>query len=630
MSASERYFSEPLPPHSAKMPGEDALSILRRIFGYDEFRGLQSEIVSNVYEGRDTFALMTTGGGKSLCYQVPALHFEGMAIVVSPLVSLMKDQVDALRRRGVRASALNSNLTRDETEETAAAVRDGTIDILYVAPERLFARGFLRLLSSPGVKVSSIVVDESHVIVSWGRDFRESYLRVGEFIDLFPDAAVVAVTATAGPSDVAEILARLRIPDADVFATSFDRPNIEIVIDGDAGEADLPALLRERGDGSAIVFCATKRKVEELASSLAANGIPAIPYHAGLHPDVKSAHQQRFLDEAGSVVVATVAFGMGIDKADVRLVVHLHVPQAVEDWYQEIGRAGRDGAPARAVTLTRGSSLSASMRPILDEIEKAAEDRDRLSTLFRRIARLQTMWGFIESPTCRRRTFLCTMGEEHPGNCGNCDRCNDRVALVDATDDARLLVKAVTASGQRYGLGYLVELLQGIPTERVCLNGHNELSVFGKGRHLTRKEWGQLQRQMLVSGALRATETGAVALGARGWPVLQGRAAVHLAGEKLDAAPAVRRRSSGFSVGISSMIDRLLDLRDGEGRTLQISDREIEAIVAARPRSVSEVLEMVPSLSGEDHALASLILSSLEGEGGSADADDSIASVSLF
>ncbi|MNU43643.1 ATP-dependent DNA helicase RecQ [compost metagenome] len=634
---ADGYFSTPLPGQSVKRAGEDPIHILGRVFGYDEFRSIQKDVITNACGGRDTFALMTTGGGKSLCYQIPALHFEGMAIVVSPLVSLMKDQVDALRRKGVRASALNSNLSDLELAETTSAVREGTIDILYVAPERLVTPSFLRLVSSSAARISSVTVDESHVIVSWGRDFRESYLRVGEFIDMHPDAVAMAMTATAGPDDVSEILDRLHMRDADVFATSFDRPNIRIQFDGQSGEADIPELLERRGEGSAIVFCATKRKVDELAAYLQTLGLPAIPYHAGLDSEVKSANQQRFLDEQGSIVVATVAFGMGIDKADVRLVIHTHVPSALEDWYQEIGRAGRDGLPSLAITLTRASSLSSTMRPMLEEIEKAGDDRERQATAFRRIARLQTMWGFVESPDCRRSVFLCMMGESHPGGCGNCDRCLEPVARVDASSDARLLVKAVTASGQRYGLGYLVEVLQGIPTERVCVNGHNELNVFGKGRHLARKDWAALHRQLLISGALTAQPTGALTLGKAGWPILQGRRSFHLAGEPLADAPVVRKRSSGLSRGVNLMIDGLIALREreaassGEEPHSILTDREIEIIVAGRPDSEADLMDMVADMAERRALLPQLVLAALGKEKpSSADADDSIASVSLF
>ena len=632
MTAVDSYFSVAMPTRSVKKAGEDPVSVLRRVFGYEQFRSIQHDIVANACSGNDTFALMTTGGGKSLCYQIPALHLSGMTIVVSPLVSLMKDQVDALRRKGVRATALNSNLSPGETSDAIQSVRAGTVDILYVAPERLFVPSFLSLIQSSPANISSIVVDESHVIVSWGRDFRDSYLKVGDFIDLFPSAVVMAVTATAGPADVAEILQRLHIPEARVFATSFDRPNVEIAIDAELGEADLPTLLQQRGEGSAIVFCATKRKVEELTSSLVAAGVPALPYHAGLDPDVKSANQQKFLEEDGHVVVATVAFGMGIDKADVRLVVHLHVPTAIEDWYQEIGRAGRDGLPARAVTLTRGSSLNSSMRPMLDEIEKASDDRERQETVFRRISRLQAMWGFIESPECRRSTFLRAMGEEHAGDCGRCDRCLDPVARVDVTSDARLLVKAVAATGQRYGMGYLVEVLQGIPTERVCLNAHNDLGIFGKGRHLSRRDWGALHRRLLVSGALKPTSAGTVALGSAGWPVLQGRASVQVAGEKLAATPSVTvlRRTSGLTSGVNAMIDRLMEIRARHDMGSGLSDREIELLVASRPDTLEALTALLPSLAGEDISLLPDMLAALDGEGASADADDSIASVSLF
>lgn len=638
MPSLDAYFSEPLPDASLKRAGEPPLDVLRRVFGYDEFRSIQRDIIENVCERRNTFALMTTGGGKSLCFQIPALHLAGMTIIVSPLVSLMKDQVDALRRKGVRASALNSNLSEAEADETLAAVKEGSVDILYVAPERLFTVSFQRLIAMSRAKVSLIVVDEAHVLVSWGRDFRESYLRVGEFIAMHPEASAIAVTATAGPDDVAEIIERLGMRDTKVFATSFDRPNIEIRIDGDLGEDDLPRLLEGRGEGSAIVFCSTKRKVEELSSVLIGMGIPAIPYHAGLDSEVKSANQERFLSEAGSVVVATVAFGMGIDKADVRLVVHMSVPNAIEDWYQEIGRAGRDGHPSVAVTLTKTSSYGLSQRPMLDELDKAEDDKDRQMTVMRRIFRLQRMWGFIESPDCRRKVFLATMGEGHEGDCGNCDRCRNPVARLDATTDAKLLVKAVTASGQKYGLGYLVEVLQGIPTERVCLNRHNELNVFGKGRHLSRKEWNVVYRQLLISGALMPSAIGGAALGQSGWSVLQGKMGLQLAGGPLAMEPVIRRRTSGLSSRVNRVMDDLIALREREaavsgGSALALlSDREIEAIIAGRPGSEAELEAIVPELSGRSGDLSELVLHAL-GVGAprdNADADESIASVSLF
>ena len=319
MTPHQGFFSEMLPQTSTKRAGEDPMSVLRRIFGYESFRSIQEDVVSNACAGSHTFALMTTGAGKSLCYQVPALHLKGMTIVISPLVSLMKDQVDALRKKGVRAAALNSNMSRDEIHEVGSAVSDGSIDLLYVAPERLSTSGFQRTVARSRAPISLVVVDESHVLVSWGKDFRPDYANIGDFIRQFPEAAVMAVTATASPAQVAEILERLGIPDTDVMATSFDRPNIEFDFDDRLREADLPRLLEGRGDGSAIVFCPTKRKVEELAESLTARGIPALPYHAGLPVEVKTRNQDRFLTETGSVVVATVAFGMGIDKADGRV-----------------------------------------------------------------------------------------------------------------------------------------------------------------------------------------------------------------------------------------------------------------------------------------------------------------------
>lgn len=633
---SPGYFSKALPLLSVKRAGEAPHSILSRVFGHDGFRGMQGDIVSNVCAGRDTFVLMTTGGGKSLCYQVPALHLEGMTIVVSPLVSLMKDQVDALRARGVRASALNSDLSQEETAETSDAVRDGSIDILYVAPERLNTPRFQSLLGQCRSKIAMICVDESHLLVSWGFDFRESYLQIGPFVDRHPAAPVVAVTATANPSVVDAILKSLHMKDADVFSTSFDRPNIAIEVSESLTLSDLPKLIDGRTGGSAIVFCGTKKKVEEVAKALQAYGIPAIPYHAGLDTSVKTTNQNRFLDEDGSVVVATVAFGMGIDKPDVRLVVHLDVPSSLDAWYQEIGRAGRDGLPSRAVMMTTASTLNGSLRPLLEEMDKVVDDEARTASIRHKITRLQAMYGFIESPECRRRTFLRAMGEEHPGDCDNCDRCRSPVNLFDATSDARLLVKAVTASGQRYGMGYLIELLQGLPTERICTSGHNELSIYGKGRHLTRKEWNAMHRQLLAAGAFKSSANGAVALDKGAWPILQGRASFHMSAPGREAPSTPRRSGSGLTTGLNEVMDRLLAERDrlaveeDVDPGLIISDRAVEELLALRPGNVEEMRGMSHLDEEQLKRYGPALLSVLDRRAVYEDAEESISGISLF
>jgi ATP-dependent DNA helicase RecQ len=637
MTSGGRFHSSPLPKISTRIPGEPPEQILLRIFGYPAFRGLQADVVQNVCAGRNSFVLMTTGGGKSLCYQVPALHLDGMAVVVSPLVSLMKDQVDALRRRGVRAAALNSDLSPEEVRETVDALRDSTLDIVYVAPERLVTPRFRSLLGSSRSKVSMLCVDEAHCLDSMGFDFRESYLRIGEFVDDHPSIPVVGLTATANPSTVRVILEHLHIPAADIFATSFDRPNITVDVNPALSLSDLPGILKARDGGSAIVFCATKRKVEEVASWLESAGFSAFPYHAGLDPSVKSANQQRFID-TDSIAVATVAFGMGIDKADVRLVVHLDVPGSLEAYYQEIGRAGRDGLPAHAVMMTGTSSLNASMRPLIEEMDRAGDNAVLVGAVISRINRLQQMYGFLESPECRRSTFLRAMGEGHPGGCGNCDRCLRPVGLVDATDEARLLVKAVTATGQRYGMGYLVEVLQGLPTERVRAADHNSLGVFGKGRHLSRREWGALFRQLLAGGVVAPTENGGVKLGDGGWRVLQGRARFSVAGDHapVSPVPAPTRVRSGLSVQVGEAMTRMLAARDelsseeGLHPSTIMSDREIEHLVAAMPRTMEEV-EQVISVSSARLPWAARMLATLSPVLETYDdAEESISGVNLF
>lgn len=633
-----RFHSLPLPPISVRKIGEEPERILSRIFGYPQFRGLQADVVRNVSDGRSTFVLMTTGGGKSLCYQVPALHLAGMAVIVSPLVSLMKDQVDSLRARGVRAAALNSDLSSDELAETVEAIREGSLDMVYVAPERLATRRFRSLISTSRSKVSLLVVDEAHSLDQMGFDFRESYLKIGEFVDENPTVPVIALTATANPATVRVILEHLHIPDADIFSTSFDRPNITIDIDHRQALVDLPRLLDERGEGSAIVFCGTRKKVEEVASWLTALGLSAFPYHAGLDVAVKNANQQRFI-ETDSIAVATVAFGMGIDKSDVRLVVHLDVPSSLEAYYQEIGRAGRDGLPARAVMMTAGSSLNSSMRPLIEEMQRVGDDPAKSTAVVSRINRLQQMYGFLESPECRRITFLRAMGEAYDGQCDNCDRCQRPVRRNDATEEARLLVKAVTATGQRYGMGYLVEVLQGLPTERLRANEHDTLGLFGKGRHLSRKEWGALFRQLYAGGIVVPTANGGIKLGEGGWRVLQGRSSFSIAGDLLPNRPSTSeplRVRSGLSGVVGDAMNRMLVARDeiaseeGLSPVSVITDREIESIVAAMPRSMEEAAAVV-AMSDERSPWISRLLDTLSpAQRTYEDAEESISGVSLF
>jgi len=587
---------EPLemPPSSAKRPGEEPAEVLSRVFGFQSFRPGQEEIVRHVASGRDAFVLMPTGGGNSLCYQVPALLRPGVCLVLSPLVALMKDQVDALRRRGVRAAALTSATPYAEAGEIRRSLASGTLDILFVAPERLEMDSFRFMME--GVAVSLYAVDEAHCVSQWGHDFRESYLRIGDYLDRRPDVPRIALTATADPATQADIVARLGLSGARVFSGGFDRPNIEIdVRRRKDGKGQLLDLLREPVGGAAVVFCGSRRKVDETARFLEEHGIAAIPYHASMDHATREANQERFLRDERAIAVATVAFGMGIDKSNVRLVVHMDMPPTVEGYYQEIGRAGRDGQPSRAIMLVSDADAAQSMRFLLQELEGCERPEERVPILSR-MQKLQAMQGYVESAACRRANLLRCFGEDHPGDCGNCDRCKSPVETCDATADARLLLDAVTVLGQRYGTGYLTEVLCGLGTERVTSNGHDLTAVFGRGKHLDRKRWASIARQLAAEGYLAVAPTGALELTDLSWKVRQGRLSVMLADPAGGKRKGLRkRRGEGLPPERRSVLDALVDLRHGLASERGVraesvlSDRALEAILAAMPSNAAEM-----------------------------------------
>lgn len=585
-----------MPPRSAKVPGESPLGALRRVFGYQSFRPGQEEIVSHVASGGDAFVLMPTGGGKSLCYQVPALLRPGACVVLSPLVALMKDQVDALRRLGVRAAALTSVTPYAETAEIRTALAKGTLDFLYVAPERLEMDSFRFMME--GIEISLFAIDEAHCVSQWGHDFRSSYLRIGEFLDRRPEVPRIALTATADPTTRADVIARLGLEGARIFVSSFDRPNIDIEVrERRQWREQLISLLCEPRRGSAIVYCGSRRKVDETAIFLAENGIDAIPYHASLDHATRTANQDRFIREENGVAVATVAFGMGIDKPNVRLVVHLDMPTTVEGYYQEIGRAGRDGQPSKAVMLTTSSDAARAMRLLREELESASpEDR---APILARMQKLNAMHGFVESAGCRRANLLRCFGEDHPGNCGSCDRCRRPIETYDATADCRILLDAITVLGQRYGPRHVVDVLGGLMTEKVAANDHHQSSVFGKGTHLPRTHWQSIVRQLVAEGYLHMTPRGALELTGKAWDVRFGRAKVFLADPSGVRTRARRsRKGEGLPPERKSLLDAMVDLRlrlaSERSMSAQafMSDRTIEAIVASMPTTMEEIVAL--------------------------------------
>jgi len=581
-------------PYSGKVVGEDVLETLSRVFNLRAFRGMQEAIVRHVASGGDAFVMMPTGGGKSLCYQVPAMTRLGVCIVISPLISLMKDQVDSLRALGIKARALTAATTPDETKLIANSIADGSLQFLYVAPERLELDSFKRMTLSAAI--SLFAIDEAHCVSTWGHDFRESYLKIPHFLDRRPDVPRIALTATADPQTKADIAARLGLTESRFFVSSFDRPNIEIDIRSRTGaNIQLLDLLREPRDGPAIVFCRSKRQVDELTEFLNSSGIEAIPYHAGLGRDLRVTNQDRFMSEENSVVVATVAFGMGVDKANVRLVVHMSLPPNIEGYYQEIGRAGRDGLPSRAVMLASDGDAGQMARLLQMEMENTTDPSEK-QRIMGRVLKLHLMHGFVESANCRRRTLLRCFGEDHPENCENCDRCKSLPITRDATEDVRLFLDAVTVSGQRFGFSYLSKILCGVPSDRLCANDHTSLGLFGAGKHLSKRRWASIYRQLLADGILTVGAVGNITLQDAAWPIKMGSHRIILAADHGTVMARVKeRRGEGLPPKRKSVLDALVDRRRRIAleRSIPIyevmSDRDIEKLVAAMPLTAEDV-----------------------------------------
>ena len=529
----------------AAMP-QTPLELLRSTFGFEAFRGHQAEVIDHVVAGGDALVVMPTGGGKSLCYQVPGLLRSGVAVVVSPLIALMQDQVAALRQLGVRAAALNSTLDLAEAAEVEKAIRLEELDIVYVAPERLLTDRFLHHLDH--CRVALFAIDEAHCVSQWGHDFRPEYLQLTLLHERYPDVPRIALTATADHQTRRDIVDRLALGSGRIFVAGFDRPNIRyrVAPKQDARSQLLRFIEAEHRGDSGIVYCNTRRAVDETATWLTGRGIAALPYHAGLDRADRAAHQDRFLREEGLVMVATIAFGMGIDKPDVRFVAHLDLPKSLEAYYQETGRAGRDGLASDA-WMVYGLADVVRVRQLI-EGSAAPDTQKRLER-----QKLDALLGFCETVQCRRQVLLAYFGDSCEP-CGNCDTCLEPPEVFDGTEVAQKLLSCVYRTGQRFGAGHVIDILRGRDSERIRQLGHDRLSTWGIGKELSANQWRSVVRQLLASGLLVVDP--------------DGHGALHVAAEcravlKGERRIALRREVSGRPAG-KSATSRSAVIEDGD------------------------------------------------------------------
>jgi ATP-dependent DNA helicase RecQ len=571
-----------------------AFSILQQRYGYDAFRSPQDEVIAQVASGGHAFVLMPTGGGKSLCYQIPSLMREGVGVVVSPLIALMQDQIDALNQLGISAAALNSSLTAEQRSQVKQQLREGSLDLLYVAPERLVMPEFLEYLSQ--FKIALFAIDEAHCVSQWGHDFRPDYAALSILAERFPEVPRIALTATADAPTRKDIIERLHLSAGKEFISGFDRPNIHYsILPRQTPKKQLLDFLKDRhAEHSGIIYCLSRKKVEETASWLSEQGFTALPYHAGLPAELRQRNQERFLREEKIIIVATIAFGMGIDKPDVRFVVHLNIPKNIEAYYQETGRAGRDGLPSEALMLY--GMDDASMQRNWIEDSDSPQDQKRIEH-----QKLNALLGLCEAAICRRQILLEYFGDQGEP-CGNCDNCDQPPTMFDATIATQKALSAVYRTGQRFGVAYVIDVLLGKTTDRISQFRHDQQSTYGIGTEHSKSQWQHLFRQLVSGGYLQVDISGhgGLSIAKRGQEFLQEKQELFLKALPPKAAKE-RKLARNSSVALENthdqaLFDQLKTLRAELAREQNVPayvifhDRTLMELAKAKPQNTDEML----------------------------------------
>jgi len=568
--------------------------VLNNIFGFDSFLDLQSQVIDHVVDGGDAVVLMPTGGGKSLCYQIPALCREGVGLVVSPLIALMRDQVESLKQLGVKASVLNSTLSAAEARDVEQRLLNGSLDMVYVSPERLLTERFLNLIKQ--CKLSLIAIDEAHCVSQWGHDFRPEYLKLKILKELLPDVPTLALTATADGPTRRDIVKRLELKDGRLFISSFDRPNIKYaIVSKDGAKNKLLKFIEENHAGeSGIVYCMSRTKVETIAEWLVGEGLNALPYHAGMHQNLRARNQDKFLKEEGIIMIATIAFGMGIDKPDVRFVCHLDLPKSIESYYQETGRAGRDGLKSNAWLAYGLEDLAKIISFIVSS--NASEDQKRVER-----QKLDALLGLCETTRCRRQVLLEYFGETLENPCGNCDTCLEPVKSFDATIATQKALSCVYRTDQRFGAAYIIDVLLGSSTARITQFGHHKLSTYGIGKEYSKNQWRSIFRQLVARNLLVVDIEGhgGYRLGKNYQGVLNGKESISLREDQFSKKAGLPRgkkeKQSRAKVTLSNNADETLFQKLRAHRRELASEQKVAPFIIFHDSTLLKMAEERPT-----------------------------------